>query len=180
MILSKLYILIILHIEKKLQASGKSLGDFGLPQLHESDRAQILQLLGDEVPHNGLLQQELLNNEEALHDRAPITLQPSQRQLYDIILAAVTRNQGVAIFFDAPGGYGKTYVVNAILSSVRTLQIVPSQLPWQLQRVGLPVLFSKVEEHSTQDLRHLFAPRRKALSTSLLKVRTLSSSAKRG
>ena len=122
---------------KELQASGKSLGDFGLPQLHEGERAQILQLLGDELPHNGLLEQELLNNEEALHDRAPIALQPSQRQLYDISLAAVTQNEGVAIFVDAPGGYGKTYVENAILSGVRTLQDLPNSIALAVATSGI-------------------------------------------
>ena len=135
--------IIILDIEQRLRQFGKTLGDFELPSVNEDERMHIQQLL--ETNHNeqtGLLQNEELNAEEARRAVAdnlygPNILQPSQRALFDSVMDSVTRNVGAAIFVDAPGGYGKTFVENTILTAVRTLQDTPNSIALAVATSGI-------------------------------------------
>ena len=45
-----------------------------------------------------------------------------QRQVFDTILDAVKRNLPLQLFINARGGCGKTYVMNAVLAAVRSLE----------------------------------------------------------
>ena len=73
------------------------------------------------------IQEELDVNREELATylntrlHGPAALTPSQRIPYDIILGAVQSGRPGAFFIDAPGGTGKSYVLNSILAAVRLL-----------------------------------------------------------
>ena len=45
-------------------------------------------------------------------------LNPEQKNVYDIILSSINSNEG-KIFLDAPGGTGKTFLINLLLAKVR-------------------------------------------------------------
>lgn len=48
------------------------------------------------------------------------TLLPQQQLLVDKVMAAIRNQTGVNIFVDAPGGTGKTYTLNTILTILRS------------------------------------------------------------
>lgn len=51
----------------------------------------------------------------------PAALTLSQRKVFDAVLFSVRNKRNGLFFIDAPGGTGKSYVLNAILASVRLL-----------------------------------------------------------
>ena len=116
--------LVLLDLERRLQHAGKELRDFGLPGVSQQHRELAAQL--EEAAElrrlPPVLQEELGYDIQQLQvqaaERVP-TLLPSQREMADAVLDAVRRRAPLAVFVDAPGGTGKTYTFNAILSAVR-------------------------------------------------------------
>ncbi|XP_045456894.1 uncharacterized protein LOC123666920 [Melitaea cinxia] len=47
-------------------------------------------------------------------------LNPEQKIVYDQILSSVNSNEGKMFFLDAPGGTGKTFIINLLLAKVRS------------------------------------------------------------
>jgi len=45
-------------------------------------------------------------------------LTTDQQQVYDYFCAMVDRNEGGILFLDAPGGTGKTFLINLILAKL--------------------------------------------------------------
>ena len=121
--------LVLLDLERRLQHAGKELRSYNLPAVSQEDRA-----LAAELEHAAelrrlppVLQEELaydLPQLRALAAEQLPTLLPSQRQLSDTVLQAVRRRAPLAVFVDAPGGTGKTYTLNAILTTVRAEGLV--------------------------------------------------------
>lgn len=116
--------MVLLDLERRLQHAGKELRDFGLPGVSERHRELAAQL--EEAAElrrlPPVLQEELDYDIQQLRDQAADrlpTLLPSQREMADAVLEAVRRHAPLAVFVDAPGGTGKTYTFNAILSAVR-------------------------------------------------------------
>ena len=52
------------------------------------------------------------------HNAALLTV--DQHYMYDSFCSMVDRNQGGALFLDAPGGTGKTFLINLILAKMRS------------------------------------------------------------
>ena len=46
-------------------------------------------------------------------------LTPDQRAAYATVMNTINRGQGGIVFIDAPGGTGKTFLLNLILASIR-------------------------------------------------------------
>ena len=46
----------------------------------------------------------------------------SQRNVFDFVTEAIMKGDSTAVFIDARGGTGKTFVLNAILAAVRILE----------------------------------------------------------
>ena len=53
-------------------------------------------------------------------ERVP-TFTPEQSTIYDFVMEAVRTNKPIQLFIDARGGCGKTYLLNTILSAVRSI-----------------------------------------------------------
>ncbi|XP_045453744.1 uncharacterized protein LOC123663048 [Melitaea cinxia] len=102
------------ELNKEVESlSGKSIKDFGfnlplnsnlyamnnIEDLRETnyDYTQLLQTIQDE--HR---------------------LNPEQKIVYDQILSSVNSNEGKMFFLDAPGGTGKTFIINLLLAKVRS------------------------------------------------------------
>ncbi|XP_043242049.1 uncharacterized protein LOC122391808 [Amphibalanus amphitrite] len=121
--------LVLVHLERQLQQAGKELHDFGLPEVTPEQRARAAELEQAaelrRLPR--IIQEELDHDVGELQDRLAVqlpTLLPSQRAIFDRVLAAVDEHRPLAVFVDAAGGTGKTYVFNALLAAVRSRGMV--------------------------------------------------------
>ena len=99
--------------------------DFNLPQhsVEERYEASILQKENQEQKQSVIMQEELnFDFEETLLDlqsKLPqLTL--SQKAVYDEVISAMDNNKPRALFIDARGGTGKTFVLHTILDALRT------------------------------------------------------------
>ena len=93
--------------------SGRTLAQVGLPQ----------PLFIDDASADALLTRESTYNEEILAtfvaEREP-TLTDDQRVAYEGICNRLESGEGGILFLDAPGGTGKTYLINLLLAKVRS------------------------------------------------------------
>ena len=93
------------NIYNYLQTYGTKLDSCNLPQTNDEDR----------VPDNqdlGIFYKSRASSESILD--VENSLNGEQRALYDSVLDAVRENSGKNFFLEAPGGTGKTYLINAI------------------------------------------------------------------
>jgi ATP-dependent DNA helicase PIF1 len=101
----------LIQIEDKIYLlSEKSLRDFGLPspqRINEIDSVRTT-LVHDCNQLNEYVSNHLPN------------LVPDQRLAFDVIVNSVENNEGQLLFIDAPGGTGKTYLMNLILAKIRS------------------------------------------------------------
>ncbi|XP_055915855.1 uncharacterized protein LOC129948797 [Eupeodes corollae] len=100
----------LIQIENKLlELNDKSLRDFGLPSPNRS------QNVVDAIPCRIYDVNEL---SEFVNSNVP-KLVADQKIAYDAIIESVENNSGQLFFLDAPGGTGKTFLANLVLSKVR-------------------------------------------------------------
>ncbi|XP_043226099.1 uncharacterized protein LOC122383585 [Amphibalanus amphitrite] len=121
--------LTLVDLERQLQQAGKELRDFGLPEVTPDQRARAAELQQAaelrQLPR--LIQEELEYDAAALRDQVAIqlpTLLPPQRHVFDLVMTAVDGRRPLAVFVDAAGGTGKTYVFNTLLAAVRSQGMV--------------------------------------------------------
>ena len=70
-----------------------------------------------------LIEQELSFDKKVERDNAMQAIEimnVEQRAFFDRVLEAINNGRGGIFFLDAPGGTGKTYVLNALLAAVRS------------------------------------------------------------
>ena len=103
--------LIILE-DKSLAMAGKDLKQLGLPspQRNLGDRLSREMLRETSYDVNELNQYVLANEP---------TLVVDQRAAYNAVLDRIERKAGGLLFLDAPGGTGKTFVINLLLAKIR-------------------------------------------------------------
>ena len=77
----------------------------------------------DVSPEGGLLFEVELNYDRVTQSEKATcqasSLNIEQRSIYDTVLKAIEDNVGMALFVDGPGGTGKTYLYETILSRIR-------------------------------------------------------------
>ena len=92
--------------------SGRGLGLLGLPSPQRDDHTlQFREILQEKNYDSNKLMAYVQEN-------LPHLVQ-DQRAAYDHILELVTSQKGGLIFLDAPGGTGKTFVINLLLATIR-------------------------------------------------------------
>ncbi|XP_065832001.1 ATP-dependent DNA helicase PIF2-like [Oscarella lobularis] len=107
----------LIYIEDKLLTfpGGLPLKDYGLPT-PERENANTNHSSREIAPefayHVDLLRSTVTRDEAALTE--------DQRRAYDAILHSIESPEASVIFLDAPGGTGKTYLINLILAKVRS------------------------------------------------------------
>ncbi|XP_038685799.1 uncharacterized protein LOC119985580 [Tripterygium wilfordii] len=105
---------VLIEVEKLLKRSGSSLAENRLPQ----PTNKIVQDLGntiltEELSHNiGELRYQSLHFIEQMND--------DQKTVYNAVTEAVNRDMGGLFFIYGHGGTGKTFLYNAIISSLRS------------------------------------------------------------
>lgn len=101
--------------DKVLSLGGKVLPSFGLPEVQRNQDDN----LNHEVLRETTYNIEALNQEVATNEPK---LLPDQRTAYSTIINSAQYQKGGIFFLDAPGGTGKTFVINLLLAKVRQHQ----------------------------------------------------------
>jgi len=91
--------------------SGHPVAHYGLPTPQRSDEALRTELIRETTYNMEELQTYVNENEPKLLE--------DQRTAYEAIINSVTNSSGTFFFLDAPGGTGKTFVLNLALATVR-------------------------------------------------------------
>ncbi|XP_074267172.1 uncharacterized protein LOC141590478 [Silene latifolia] len=100
-------------VEMSLEAMGKSLKDFNLDYLLESEDDEIrrtkdiIDALDAPIPQDCLDCRNMLNAQ--------------QKTAFDVIVSHVKEEKPGAFFIDGPGGTGKTFLYNALYAEVRLM-----------------------------------------------------------
>lgn len=96
-----------------LRMSGKLLQQLGLPSPNRDS---------NDVSNSEILRETSYNVDElASYVATNLSLLiPDQKVAYDVLESAIRENKGGLYFLDAPGGTGKTFLINLLLASVRS------------------------------------------------------------
>lgn len=137
--------MVLLDIEKRLQAYGKQLTDFVLPAVPDNVRRQIQELDGSYAQRHlpMAIQEELAYDQAVLTDlvanrlNGEDALLPSQRAVFETVIGAVKHRTPLAIFVDARGGTGKTYTLNTLLAATRTLDDAENNIALAVASSGI-------------------------------------------
>ena len=113
--------MVLLDLEMRLGSFEKRLADFGLPTPTAEEMSQVEHVtctkpavIREEMDYDF---EELLRTVEAC---VP-TFTPEQRRVYEEIMDAVKNDKALCVFLAARGGCGKTYLLNTMLSAVRSI-----------------------------------------------------------
>ncbi|XP_071739216.1 uncharacterized protein [Rutidosis leptorrhynchoides] len=107
------------EIQMLLNKNGKALSDF--PDLPQPDPSLIIHL------DNRLIREELNYNIQELktvHDSLYNSLNPDQLKVYQSVIGAVNAQAGGLFFVYGPGGTGKTFLYNTILTKLRSERMI--------------------------------------------------------
>ena len=114
--------MLLLDLEVRLNSFEKTLADFGLPQPSADDIANVETItntdpvvIREERDYN--IPELMSSVENIMND-----FTKEQSFIFDTVLTAVKQQQSLWLFMDARGGCGKTFLLNAILSAVRSLE----------------------------------------------------------
>ena len=94
---------------------GKNLEQFGLPHAERFEGERVCREILQETCYD---LKQLTDFVQATEQ----TLMPDQQKAYKTILEAVEQEVGTIFFLDAPGGTGKTYLINLLLAKIRQNQ----------------------------------------------------------
>lgn len=95
-----------------LDLAGKRLQDFGLPSPKTPD-AVINRDYLRETNYNVLTLRRFVQENK-------VRLTPEQSLIYEVIIQSVDSHSGQFFFLDAPGGTGKTFLLNLLLAEIRS------------------------------------------------------------
>ena len=99
--------------DKVLSMGGRELSEYGLPQPQAVDNDRFARVYHREIDYNQGEQQAYVE-----HNLPMLTA--DQREVYDCFFSMINGNEGGMLFLDAPGGTGKTFLINLILAKLRS------------------------------------------------------------
>ena len=99
--------------DKVLSMGGRELSEYGLPQPQAVDNDRFARVYHREIDYD---QGEQQANVE--HNLPMLTA--DQREVYNCFCSMIDGNEGGMLFLDAPGGTGKTFLINLILAKLRS------------------------------------------------------------
>ena len=112
--------LLLLDLETRLQSYEKTLESFSLPVPTNAEKQRVDHLT---ILEHALIREELdfdvSEIQEELESKVNM-LTPDQKQIYDSVRQSMQNEEQLLCFIDARGGCGKTFLLNAILDSVRS------------------------------------------------------------
>ena len=114
--------MLLLDLEMHLQSFEKELIDFGLPKPTEEDICGVKTIANtDPVLIREEKDYDVKQLEESVR-KSILCFTNEQSKIFDDVLTAVKQDSQILVFIDARGGCGKTYLLNAVLSAVRSLE----------------------------------------------------------
>uniref|UniRef100_UPI00358F85D7 ATP-dependent DNA helicase pif1-like n=1 Tax=Myxine glutinosa TaxID=7769 RepID=UPI00358F85D7 len=103
-------------IENTVQSmAGKDLQQCGLPAPVRTELATLSREMLQATTY------DIQQLQQYVHQNEPL-LVPDQKEAYTRVKQLLTSDSGGIVFLDAPGGTGKTFLINLILAQVRSLQ----------------------------------------------------------
>ena len=110
---ANVYNLCLLHIQRQVQQMcGQLLSNFGL-DVHEDDTNN------NTVEYNRYTRLFTVDDQNFLRENLP-KLTAEQRHIFDLFCDKVDASEPGITFLDAPGGTGKSFLVNLILAFIRS------------------------------------------------------------
>ena len=114
--------MVLLDLDLRLQSFEKQLSHYGLPTPTAEEIASVQSFTSTEP---AIIREELDYNVdelvETVQERTPM-FTAEQSSIYHAVMDAVKSGDTLHIFIDARGGCGKTFLLNTILRSVRSLE----------------------------------------------------------
>ena len=99
--------------DKVLSMGGRELSEYGLPQPQTVDNDRFARVYQREIDYDQ-------GEQRAYVERNVPLLTTDQQDVYDCFCSMIDRNEGGMVFLDAPGGTGKTFLINLILAKLRS------------------------------------------------------------
>ena len=119
---NQLRTMLLLDLELRLQSFEKELTSFGLPQPSTDDLARVECITSTDPV---VIREEKDYDVPELRAEVQATVTKftdEQASIFNIILDAVKEQRPLCAFIDARGGCGKTFILNAILRAVTSLE----------------------------------------------------------
>ena len=119
---NQLRTMLLLDLELRLQSFEKELANFGLPQPTPEDLARVENITStDPVVIREEKDYDVVELRAAVEETV-VKFTEEQAAVYDTVMGAVRERKQLCAFIDARGGCGKTFILNAILGAVRSLE----------------------------------------------------------
>ena len=114
--------MVLLDLELRHQSHEKQLVTFGLPVPTREEMARVENITSTDPVV--IRKEKDFNVDELAANMEEVVpmFTHDQNKIYNIVLEAVKKNQSLWVFIDARGGCGKTFLLNAILAAVRSLE----------------------------------------------------------
>ena len=104
----------LLRIENKVMyLGGRPLNEYELPAVRRDQDTAVATLLTEEMNY------DISELTDRVNEAVP-NLTGEQSEVYHEVLESVESNRGKMFFLDAPGGTGKTHLMNLILAMIRS------------------------------------------------------------
>ena len=119
---SQIRTLVVLDLQQRLQSWDKNVNMLGIPTPTPDELKDVEFNTTMTLPV--LIQEELDFKIDSLREivkEKKERFTESQRIVFEKVIEAVENDRDLSVFIDARGGTGKTYVLNAILAAVRTI-----------------------------------------------------------
>ncbi|GBP07788.1 hypothetical protein EVAR_73194_1 [Eumeta japonica] len=107
--------------------SSKSINDFGLPMPANTTNSDLTNS-AEYTRETSYDQSKLLQNIAQDEPRLNI----DQKKVFTTLLSSIDNNEGKIFFLDAPGGTGKTFLINLLLTKVRSIGKITFKLPLKI------------------------------------------------
>ena len=119
---NQLKTMLLLDLELRLQSFEKELANFGLPQPTPEDLARVENITSTDPV---VIREEKDYDVDELRTTVQETVEKfteEQAAVFETVMEAVREKKPLCAFIDARGGCGKTFIINAILGAVRSLE----------------------------------------------------------
>ena len=127
-----------LDIQVRLQSYEKDLPDFGLEPMTDEEKATVVLMVNVE---EAVIREEMDFDIDELAANVQATVPKftaDQQVIYDTVMTAVREKESLQLFISARDGCGKTFLLNSLLDSVRSLERGVVLLLLQQPQVLLP------------------------------------------
>ena len=118
---NQLETMLLLDLELRLQSFEKELVDFGLPKPTADDLVRVVTITNTDPVV--IREEKDYNLPELIASVKTVVPMFTHEQftIFETVLEAVNQQESLCVFINARGGCGKTFLLNAILSAVRSL-----------------------------------------------------------